>query len=358
MRLHSLVFTLLVLFPSAGTVCSAGRLRLAGGYVGLANGNSARRYSVRDHLGSVRAVVNDAGTVLETDDYYPLGGPLPTGSNTALQPEKYQGKDWNTAASFNVYDFGARLYDPALGRWLAQDPLAEKFYPQSPYLFCAGNPMKFVDTTGQEWKEKNKIISVSLNLMAEGFDDDFLDTYKKTVSTMFDEIIRSASGGSYGGEIVFYTNNPDIVQSLSFVASMDNSIGGTTTWMYSNINPYDNSGKIQSFTELAKTTIHELFHTIRLEHPFEKTHTRDTQLIKIGPNSYNTTAFTDPNIVNNIMNYSFISIDGKYGNDMRYITKGQFEFIRKEIYLQYLGYGYNKKFDDYWESFPGLPVGY
>ena len=146
--------------------------------------------------------------------------------------------------------------------------------------------------------------------MAEGFDDDFLDTYKKTVSTMFDEIIRSASGGSYGGEIVFYTNNPEIVQSLSFVASMDNSIGGTTTWMYSIINSYDNSGKIQSFTELAKTTIHELFHTIRLEHPFEKTQTRDTQLIKIGPNSYNTTAFTDPNIVNNIMNYSFISIDG------------------------------------------------
>ena len=233
-----------------------------------------------------------------------------TGTSTALQPEKYQGKDWNPAASFNVYDFGARLYDPALGRWLAQDPLAEKFYPQSPYLFCAGNPMKIVDPTGQEWKEKNKIISVSLNLMAEGFDDDFLDTYKKTVSTMFDEIIRSASGGSYGGEIVFYTNNPEIVQSLSFVASMDNSIGGTTTWMYSIINSYDNSGKIQSFTELAKTTIHELFHTIRLEHPFEKTQTRDTQLIKIGPNSYNTTAFTDPNIVNNIMNYSFISIDG------------------------------------------------
>ena len=93
----------------------------------LANGNSARRYFVRDHLGSVRAVVNDAGTVLETDDYYPLGGPLPTGTSTALQPEKYQGKEWIPAASFNVYDFGARLYDPALGRWISQDPLAEKY---------------------------------------------------------------------------------------------------------------------------------------------------------------------------------------------------------------------------------------
>ena len=233
----------------------------------------------------------------------------------------------------------------------------EKHYPQSPYLFCAGNPMRFVDPEGQEWREKNNIISVSLNLMVEGFDDGFLDTYKKTVSTMFDEIIQSASGGSYRGEVVFHTNDPNIVQSLSFSTSMDKSIGGTTSWVYSTINLLDNSGQLQSFYELAKTTIHELFHTVRLDHPFENTQTRDTQLIKTGPNSYKTTAFTDPNIVNNIMNYSLITIDGKYGDDMRYITKGQFEFIRKEIYLQYLGYGYNKEFNDYWESFPGLHVG-
>ena len=121
---------------------AAKRLRLDGGYVDLATGVTARRHFVRDHLGSIRAVVDDSGTVLETDDYYPLGGPLPTGTSTTLQPEKYQGKEWNPAASFNVYDFGARLYDPALGRWISQDPMAEKYYPHSPYFFCAGNPMK------------------------------------------------------------------------------------------------------------------------------------------------------------------------------------------------------------------------
>ena len=130
----------------------AKRLRTEEGYVDLTagTGTTARRYFVRDHLGSVRAVVDGSGTSLETDDYYPLGGPLPTGSNTTLQPEKDQGKDWNPTASFNVYDFGARLYDPALGRWLSQDPLAEKCYAHSPYLFCAGNPMKFVDPTGEK----------------------------------------------------------------------------------------------------------------------------------------------------------------------------------------------------------------
>ena len=148
----------LVLEKVGSAARAAKRLRLDGGYVDLASGNSARRYFVRDHLGSVRAVVNDAGTVLETDDYYPLGGPLPTGTSTTLQPEKYQGKEWNPAASFNVYDFGARLYDPALGRWISQDPMAEKYYLHSPYLFCAGNPLRFVDPKGTEidWYRNNE----------------------------------------------------------------------------------------------------------------------------------------------------------------------------------------------------------
>ena len=103
--------------------------------VTFSTGSTINYYYAADgtKLREVRTVSGTTNTidwcddlVLETDDYYPLGGPLPTGSNTASQPEKYQGKDWNTAASFNVYDFGARLYDPALGRWLAQDPLAEK----------------------------------------------------------------------------------------------------------------------------------------------------------------------------------------------------------------------------------------
>ena len=135
---------------------AAKRLRLDGGYVDLTSSTPAKRHFVRDHLGSIRAVVDDTGTSLETDDYYPLGGPLPTGTATALQPEKYQGKEWNTAAGFNVYDFGARLYDPGLGRWLSLDPMTEQYYFHSPYLFCAGNPMKFVDPSGLIWYSINQ----------------------------------------------------------------------------------------------------------------------------------------------------------------------------------------------------------
>jgi len=99
------------------------------------------------------------------DHYYPLGGRLPS-STSGVQPQKYQGKDWDVTKGLDVYDFGARLYDPALGRWLSQDPLAEKYYGHSPYLFCAGNPVRYVDLEGKDiwtinpdgriiWKEQN-----------------------------------------------------------------------------------------------------------------------------------------------------------------------------------------------------------
>lgn len=55
-----------------------------------------------------------------------------------------------SSAWFNAYDFGARLYDPSIGRWLSQDPVAENYYLHSPYFFCTGNPMKFVDPEGKD----------------------------------------------------------------------------------------------------------------------------------------------------------------------------------------------------------------
>lgn len=49
-----------------------------------------------------------------------------------------------------MYDYGARNYDPALGRWMNIDPLAEKFPNMSPYVFCANNPLFYVDPNGME----------------------------------------------------------------------------------------------------------------------------------------------------------------------------------------------------------------
>lgn len=70
-----------------------------------------------------------------------------------------QEKDGDTYSEGNAYDFGARIYDSRLGRWMSMDPLQKKYPFNSPYSFCANNPIVYVDYDGRDYRYSIEIIT-------------------------------------------------------------------------------------------------------------------------------------------------------------------------------------------------------
>ena len=58
--------------------------------------------------------------------------------------------DETYAEGGTAYDFGARIYSSRLGRWLATDPLENKYPYLSPYNFVGNSPLIFVDPDGKK----------------------------------------------------------------------------------------------------------------------------------------------------------------------------------------------------------------
>ncbi|MBK9421757.1 MAG: hypothetical protein IPN44_12020 [Flavobacteriales bacterium] len=122
-------------------------------------------YELNDHLGNVTAVVtghlangNDAGSPwqadLKTAQGYEAGGSLLPGRNYSSSSYAYgfngmRKDDEVYGATGTSYDFGARMYDPRIMRWMSLDPLAAQSPDKSPYNFVSNNPISRVDKDGR-----------------------------------------------------------------------------------------------------------------------------------------------------------------------------------------------------------------
>jgi len=127
-------------------------------------------YNYVDHLGNIRVsyAKNAGGTaeILTENNYYPFGMTHQNYNNVnkgnVTYNYKFNGKEWQSEwidSGSKTYDFGARMYDPATGRWGVIDPLAEMYPSMSPYVYTFNNPVRFVDPTGMapdDWVEDKK----------------------------------------------------------------------------------------------------------------------------------------------------------------------------------------------------------
>ncbi len=145
-----------LIYAKSGSTLTLESAMFAHGYIAPQDGQVY--YHTTDHLGSIRAITNIQGSVVERNGYYPFGSETALGSSYPKLLDnrmKFNGKGEQTLGSLDLLDYGARMYDPAIGRWTAQDPLSEKYYSFSAYNYCVNNPVMFVDPDGRDIWEVN-----------------------------------------------------------------------------------------------------------------------------------------------------------------------------------------------------------
>lgn len=128
------------------------RILVDGGYID-AETNEYHFY-ITDHLGNNRVVAKADGTAIQKTHYYPFGAAFAEDTKDKTdQPYKYNGKELDKMHGLNMYDYSARHYDAAIGRFTTIDPLAEMYYSWSPYHYAANNPIRITDPTGMLWND-------------------------------------------------------------------------------------------------------------------------------------------------------------------------------------------------------------
>ena len=105
-------------------------------------------FNIKDYQGNIRVVLNQSNQPIELNSYYPYGALMVATTTEGTQPYKYSAKELDRQNGLDLYDSQARHYDPIIPRTTTIDPLAEKYYSLSPYVWCAANPINLIDEKG------------------------------------------------------------------------------------------------------------------------------------------------------------------------------------------------------------------
>ena len=145
MRMKSLrnILLFLLLFAATEQVHAS----CSFGYYQVPSGNPEAIYFIHNnHLGSACWITNKTGVPAQYIHYAPYGELIVNQSTGYDERYKFIGKERDEESGYD--NFGARYYIPPLGIWTRPDPLLNKYIDVSPYMYCEGNPIKYVDSKG------------------------------------------------------------------------------------------------------------------------------------------------------------------------------------------------------------------
>ncbi|CAH0220122.1 DUF6443 domain-containing protein [Chryseobacterium sp. Bi04] len=180
-------------------------------------------YQYQDHLGNVRVSYgrNSTGALEITDsnDYYPFGmSHLNTGAAffgpSTYKNYKYNGKELQETG---MYDYGARMYMPDLGRWGVVDPLAEEYRRYSTYNYTVNNPINFIDPDGRGVESTHTDKFGNVVMVSNDGDNGVYKHSGNTQETLkeldksYNSESNTAAGGEKMGETEYWDEfiNPD-----------------------------------------------------------------------------------------------------------------------------------------------------
>ena len=172
-------------------------------------------YNLQDHLGNIRVVFDGAGTVKQKTDYYPFGMTSYQYSSSNDNKYLFNGKELQDeqlgGINLDWYDYGARMYDPQLGRWHTPDPLAEYHFNMTPYHYVFNNPMMFTDPFGLDSIAPNNPGGSNNPIPLPGITVKRPGLIKRTLKKIGDffsaaDNALEGEGGSQNGGIPFVTS--------------------------------------------------------------------------------------------------------------------------------------------------------
>jgi len=142
--------------------------------------------------------------VVQQEDFYPFGATFNSYQRENTVPNKYlfNGKELQTDLSLNMEDFGARMYDPYVGRFSTIDPHSVKYDAVTPYNFGFNNPVLFVDPTGKDGvvtgsgtKDDPYVVKANYYYVKGGLSKNELKGLNSAISTY------NGAGGKNGVEV-------------------------------------------------------------------------------------------------------------------------------------------------------------
>lgn len=115
------------------------------------DGNYSYEYTLNDYLGNARYsfdVYNDGVRKIQQQDYYAFGLVKESGQYVFGEKNKYLYNGKELQEELGQLDYGARFYDPVLGRWNVVDKKAELYFQITPYAYAANTPTNAIDPDG------------------------------------------------------------------------------------------------------------------------------------------------------------------------------------------------------------------